>query len=210
MELIKRCHSSSPQTLPFPIAATVVVAVFTRWALRIELQAPRVRERGFRCLLPSSALYDRPYPVFHPLSSLLLVPRCSRRQPLPNPRLVLRNYRRISANTADEYLEDRILQGRGLEKEYWKGGGYIYIHVYVGRDWGRAVPPAGWRHWKLRQTRPKTGLRDERFLERREEGRGGEEMYLPRSLGSNRPSEQSRAYRRVDNSGHNVKVSPTE
>ena len=130
MELIKRCHSSSPQTLPFPIAATtVVVAVFTRWALRIELQAPRVRERGFRCLLPSSALYDRPYPVFHPLSSLLLVPRCSRRQPLPNPRLVLRNYRRISANTADEYLEDRILQGRGLEKEYWKGGGYIYTCI---------------------------------------------------------------------------------
>jgi len=137
MELIKRCHSSSPQTLLFPIAAaaattTVVVAVFTRWALRIELQAPRVRERGFRCLLPSSAPYDRPYPVFHPQSSLLLVPRCSQRLPLPNPRLVLRNYRRISANIADEYLEDHVLrEGRGLEKGRRI---CIYIHVYVGRD----------------------------------------------------------------------------
>lgn len=202
MELIKRCHSSSPQTLLFPIAATaVVVAVFTRWALRIELQAPRVRERGFRCLLPSSAPYEQPYPVFHPLSSPLLVPRCSRRQPLPNPRLVLRNYRRISANTADEYLEDHVLQGRGLEKER---------RIYVGRD--RSDYSCWLAALKTSSNEAEDGSRDEGFMERREEGRGDAEMYLPSSLGSNRSlgTELSRAYRRVDNGGHNVKASPTE
>lgn len=123
MELIKRCRSSFPQTLPFPIAAaaaataTVVVGVFTRWALRIELQALRERERVSLFVPLLCTLYDRPYLVFHPLSFPLFVPRCSRRQPLPNPRPVLRNYRWISANTADEYLKDRVLRGRGLARE---------------------------------------------------------------------------------------------
>lgn len=67
MELIKRYRFSRPLVLPapFPIAAATaaVVAVFTRWALRIELQTPR--ERGSRCLLLSflpRPRYDRPSP----------------------------------------------------------------------------------------------------------------------------------------------------
>lgn len=97
MELIKRYRFSRPLVLPapFPIAAATaaVVAVFTRWALRIELQTPR--ERGSRCLLLSflpRPRYDRPSPLLFPY------------QPLSISRLLLRNYRRISANTANESI----------------------------------------------------------------------------------------------------------
>lgn len=133
MELIKRYRFSRPLVLPapFPIAAATaaVVAVFTRWALRIELQTPR--ERGSRCLLLSSLprlRYDRPYPLLFPY------------QPLSISRLLLRNYRRISANTANEkYLDDpRTSHGARDWGEKEEGR--------TGRGSRTTCPPVGRRH----------------------------------------------------------------
>lgn len=90
MELIKRSFH------PLPDSA----GVFTRWALRIGLQAPR--ERRSRRLFPSPSHPRTATPCFPhtPLSPLTVAAlHASRRRGISRPS------RRISANTANEYLE---------------------------------------------------------------------------------------------------------
>lgn len=160
----------------------------------------RERENGFRCLPPLLHAIRPTVPCLPPLLSPLPVPHCSRRQPPPNTRLVLRNYRRISANTADEYLEDRVLRG-------WAEGG----------GWRSSHSPCCW--WpaalKTSSNEAEDGSRDEGFLERGGEGemeaRRRRDVFTEQ-FGIKSPLERelSRTYRNVDNGGHNVKASPTK
>lgn len=115
MELIKRSFPRLP----------VGVGVFTRWALRIGLQAPRERR--------SRRLFPPPFhaiPPFHSANLSLSLSFQPRTPAFPCPPFVLRrraalpgigisrgsrDYRRISANTANEYLEI-LSPGRWLAK----------------------------------------------------------------------------------------------
>lgn len=118
MELIKRSFH------PLPDSA----GVFTRWALRIGLQAPR--ERRSRRLFPSPSHPRTATPCFPhtPLSPLTVAAlHASRRRGISRPS------RRISANTANEYLEilsfglvDREREPRRLESGNFKREGQSF------------------------------------------------------------------------------------
>lgn len=155
----------------------------------------------FAPLLPPPPLqrhrYDRPYPYL------------SWYQPLPISRLVLRNYRRKSANTANEYLEDprAFCGGRGWGKEGEE------VEDRTGRGSRTTCPllASGIENFVKRGRRrvPGCGI----LGRRRARGRGGEGRtqrrrdVFTKQFGTKSPlwRRVSCAHKRMDNGGRSVK-----